>query len=76
MKRLYVPHRFRGQGVGRILVAQILADALEIGYSAMVLDTLPQLKSAIGLYQSFGFYETPSYNDNPVEDVVYLRADL
>ena len=40
MKRLYVRPCFRGQGIGDILIRQIIKDAKEIGYRHMLLDTL------------------------------------
>ena len=50
--------------------------AREIGYKEMYLDTLPFLKSAIKMYKGFGFYEIERYNDNPIDDSVYLKLDL
>ena len=50
MKRMYVRPAFRGQGLGRQLAEQIIADARRIGYSQMLLDTLPQLGAATRLY--------------------------
>ncbi|MCM1125199.1 MAG: GNAT family N-acetyltransferase [Lachnospiraceae bacterium] len=76
MKRLYVRPKFRGRHIGRILVQRIIEDAREIGYSHMLLDTLPFLESAIGMYKRFGFYEIESYNDSPVETSIYMRMDL
>lgn len=76
MKRLYVRPRFRGNGIGDILVRKIIEDAKEIGYSHMLLDTLPFLKSAIHMYRTYGFYEIPSYNDSPMETSIYMRLDL
>lgn len=76
MKRLYVRERFRGQHIGRILTKQIIGDAKEIGYSHMLLDTLPFLKSAIQMYKAFGFYEIDSYNDSPMDSSIYMKLDL
>lgn len=44
MKRLYVRPKFRGRKVGNLLVEKIIDDAKKIGYSHMLLDTLPFLK--------------------------------
>ncbi len=76
MKRLYVRPAFRGKHIGRELVERLIEDAKEIGYSHMLLDTLPFLKSAVSLYKAYGFYEISSYNDSPVESSIYMKLDL
>lgn len=76
MKRLYVRPGFRGQRIGDRLVCRIIDDAREIGYSRMLLDTLPFLESAIRLYKAHGFYEIASYNDSPMAASVYMQLDL
>ena len=60
MKRLYVRPKFRGKQIGEKLIEKIIKDAKEIGYSFMLLDTLPFSKSAINLYTKYGFYEITS----------------
>ena len=76
MKRLYVRPAFRGSGLGSLLVDRIIADAREIGYRQMLLDTLPPLESAIRMYRALGFYEIPCYNDSPVDETIFLCLDL
>lgn len=76
MKRLYVRPQFRGRQLGNQLIQRIIDDAKEIGYSHMLLDTLPFLKSAIHMYQKYGFYEIARYNDNPMDTSIYMRLDL
>ncbi len=76
MKRLYVRPQFRGKQIGNKLVSKIIADAKEIGYSHMLLDTLPFLQGAIHMYKKFGFYEIESYNDNPMASAIYMKLDL
>lgn len=76
MKRLYVRTEFRGMHIGDVLVKKIISDARDIGYRTMRLDTFPFLERAIGLYRKYGFSETPSYNDNPLENAVYMKLDL
>lgn len=76
MKRLYVRPAFRGKRIGSKLVQQIIKDAKDIGYSHMLLDTLPFLKSAINMYETIGFYEIPSYNDSPMTTSIYMKLDL
>ena len=76
MKRLYVRPAFRDRGIGAQLVRQIIADAKEIGYSAILLDTFPFLERAIRMYERYGFYRIPRYNDNPIDAMIYLKLDL
>ena len=76
MKRLYVRPRFRGKGIGGMLVQQIIKDAKEIGYRQMLLDTLPFLQSALKLYRNCGFCETERYNSSPVESSVFMKLEL
>lgn len=76
MKRLYVRPGFRGAKLGERLIEKLIADARSIGYRHMLLDTLPFLEAAIHTYKKLGFYEIPSYNDNPINGSIYLRYDL
>ena len=76
MKRLYVRPEFRGRQIGGLLVGQIVSDAKEIGYSHLLLDTLPFLQSAIRLYKKAGFYEIPCYNNSPMNTSIYMELDL
>lgn len=76
MKRLYIRPEFRGKKLGNILVEKIIADAKEIGYFYMLLDTLPFLQSAIHIYIKFGFYEIESYNNSPMAASIYMKLDL
>lgn len=76
MKRLYVRPQFRGKYIGDHMIQKIIEDAKDIGYSHMLLDTLPFLESAIHLYRKHGFYETENYNDSPMSTSIFMRLDL
>ena len=76
LKRLYVRPQFRGSRIGEALVHRVLSDAREIGYRHVLLDTLPFLRSAIGLYRRVGFYEIPCYNDSPMDNTIFMQYDL
>lgn len=76
MKRLYVRPDFRGKNIGSILIKKIIEDARSIGYKHILLDTFPFLETAIKLYKNLGFYEIESYNNNPMDNLIYLKFDL
>jgi putative acetyltransferase len=77
MKRLYLRDAARGKGVGVSLIEQIIADAREIGYEKMRLDTYPpKMGKAVSLYEAHGFYEIPAYYDNPHDGVLYMEKVL
>jgi len=76
MKRLFVRPQFRGLKIGRLLIDTIIAEAKNMQYEYMVLDSLPSLEKAVSIYKSMGFRETEPYYNNPISGAVYLRLDL
>lgn len=76
MKRLYVRPVFRGRDFGRRLALKVIAEAREIGYAEMYLDTLSTMTSAQRLYQSLGFTQVPPYRFNPIEGTQFMKLDL
>lgn len=76
MKRLYVRRSFRRFGLGRQLAQALMDQAVQAGYSAMLLDTLDDMEAARELYASLGFAEVPPYYFNPIPGAHYLKAEL
>lgn len=76
MKRLYVKPQFRGKKIASFLVKHIIEEARKIGYKHILLDTLPFLETAINMYKNYGFYEIESYNNSPMDNLIYLKFDL
>ncbi|MDV5140175.1 bifunctional helix-turn-helix transcriptional regulator/GNAT family N-acetyltransferase [Chimaeribacter arupi] len=55
MQKLYFISDIKGMGMGRRMIAFILAQAKAIGYRSCYLETLDELKDAVRLYEAFGF---------------------
>lgn len=77
MKRLYLRSEFRGKRLGRILADRILAEARQIGYQRMRLDTVePIMKDAVAMYRKIGFREISPYCANPIPGALYMELAL
>jgi GNAT superfamily N-acetyltransferase len=77
MKRLYLRPQFRGKGLGRFLAERIVAEARQIGYRRMRLDTVePVMKDAVAMYRKLGFKEIAPYCSNPITGALYMELDL
>ena len=77
MKRLYLRPQFRGKGLGHILADRIVAEARQIGYKRIRLDTVePVMKDAVGMYRKLGFKEIAPYRTNPMAGTLYMELLL
>ena len=71
LKRMFVLPEQQGKGYGRLLLQTAIAYAKAQKYHKMCLDTRKQLVAAQHLYQSEGFTETESYNENEYAELYY-----
>jgi putative acetyltransferase len=77
MKRLYLRPQVRGKGMGRALADRIIAEARQIGYRRMRLDTVePLMKDAVAMYRKLGFKEIAPYRENPIAGAMYMELEL
>ena len=77
MKRLYLREDARGLGVGNLLVEKLMAEARQIGYRKMRLDTYPpKMAKAVKLYESHGFKEIPPDYKNPHGETLFMELNL
>lgn len=70
LSKMAVTEKAQGLGIGRLLIEFCIEEAQKHGIQKLILYSNRQLKSALHLYQSFGFKEIP------VESGVYERADI
>ncbi len=55
LRKMYLEKAHRGKGLGKLLLDSALAQAKELGFKRITLETAFVLKEAIGLYESYGF---------------------
>jgi len=53
--KMYLLPKARGLGIGRTLIEKNIALAKELGYKNIYLETMPELKKAMSLYEKFGW---------------------
>ncbi len=61
IKRMWVRPAARGRGVSRLILDELEASAVALGYRAMVLETGLRQPEAIALYESHGYTPIPNY---------------
>lgn len=79
IQTLAVVPTFRGQGLGRQLLGQLIDEAEDRGVRALFLEVRADNPVAIALYDSVGFHEIDRrhgyYQPDGVDAVVMVRAD-
>jgi len=76
IKRVYVTPGLRGRGFGRLMMKALEAKAVELGYSAMFLETADQQREAIGMYTSLGYERVPCSGRSSSEHSVCFQKRL
>lgn len=62
--KYYVLPGERGHGIGRKLMQLCIESAVRLGYSQLYLETVPELKDAIRIYEKAGFVHIPNAMGN------------
>lgn len=60
--RVYTDEEYRGKGLAKILIKEIVEFAKKQGYKKIVLDTWKDSSSARNLYKKLGFIEIPMFD--------------
>ncbi len=66
IKRMYVRPQFRGKGIGKALLQELLNNAEEFKFSTIRLDSGAFMKDAQRLYRKFGFVEIEEYPQSEI----------
>lgn len=53
--KMYVAKKFRANGYGQTLLEKCIQEAKKEGYEKMYLESMPELKNAIAMYEKNGF---------------------
>ena len=69
VEKFYVDTAFRGKGVGRALMGELLDDAEKSGCSRILIHTTIYMSSAVNIYRSLGFAECAQFRDVPASVV-------
>ncbi len=70
--KMYLLPEVRGTGIGATLMNKCMSMAKELGFVSMYIETLPELKKAISVYEKFGF----SYLDKPLGDTGHFGCSV
>ncbi len=70
--KLYLLPAWRGKGYGKILINKCFESARQHGFKQVYLETMPELKNAMSLYEQCGF----KYLDGPMGNSGHFGCDL
>jgi putative acetyltransferase len=70
--KMYLAPAARGKGIGKLLIEKALAFATEAGYRNVYIETMPELRKAMSVYEKFGF----KYLDGPMGNTGHFGCDV
>jgi putative acetyltransferase len=70
--KMYLRADARGKGLGRKLIALSLEIAANLGYRQVYLETMPELRKAVSVYEKFGF----QYLEAPMGNSGHFGCDV
>ena len=70
--KMYLHKNARGKGLGRTMIHQCLEQAKKMGYKKVYLETMPELKKAVSVYEKFG----SDYLTGPMGNTGHFGCDV
>ncbi|MEI6277566.1 MAG: GNAT family N-acetyltransferase [Prolixibacteraceae bacterium] len=70
--KMYLIPDVRGIGLGKTILEKCLFSAKELGFQKIYLESMPELKLALSVYEKFGF----TYLDAPMGNSGHFGCDL
>jgi putative acetyltransferase len=70
--KMYLYPEVRGIGLGRALIQKCIDFATEAGFKKIYIETMPELKKALSVYEKFGF----QFIDGPMGDTGHYGCEL
>ena len=70
--KMYLSPAARGKGIGKMLIDKALEFAGEAGYRNVYIETMPELRKAMSVYEKFGF----KYLDGPMGNTGHFGCDI
>ncbi|HUS00314.1 MAG TPA: GNAT family N-acetyltransferase [Chitinophagaceae bacterium] len=76
--KMYLIKKARGRGIGKILLQKCIEEAMQQGYKKIYLESMPELKLAIPMYEKFGFtfLKGPKGNSGHTGCDVWMMKEL
>jgi putative acetyltransferase len=70
--KIYLSPTARGKGIGKGLMQKCFTKAKELGYTNMYLETMPELSTAVGMYEQMDF----TYLKGPLGNSGHFGCDI
>ncbi len=70
--KMYLSPGARGKGLAKLLMQQCLQAAKENGFAKVYIETMPELSTAVGMYEKFGF----TYLQQPLGNSGHCGCDI
>lgn len=70
--KMYLKPEARGKGLGRTLIDKCLAFAKGFGYIQVYIETMPELRKAVSVYEKYGF----EYLNGPLGNTGHFGCDV